>query len=144
MLRIAAAIIVGFFAWLILWIACEQILSAIFPAWFGAQQQAFQAALTDGGQFTPQTSFLLTHIASAFCVSLLAGFLAALVADENRRAPLILGILLLALGLLKAALSWSLVPVWYHITFTALLLPLAVLGSKLKTSGNAVLTKIEN
>jgi len=50
----------------------------------------------------------------------------------NTRAPLILGLLLLALGLLKAVMSWPYVPIWYHVIFTAILLPMAIIGGKLK------------
>ena len=134
MLRIALGVIVGFFAWLIAWVGIEQILSVISPGWFGAQQAAFQSAVESGGRFDPDSAFLLTQIVLASIVSVLAGFLAALVAGENRRAPLVLGFLLLLLGLLKAMMSWPYVPVWYHIIFTALLLPMAVAGGKLKTA----------
>jgi hypothetical protein len=64
----------------------------------------------------------------------MAGFLAALIAGENKRAPLILGFLLLAFGLLIVVLSWPYVPIWYHIIFTAMLLPMVILGGKLKTT----------
>jgi hypothetical protein len=62
----------------------------------------------------------------------IAGFVAAVIAGENKRAPLILGVLLLAFGLLKLVMSWQFVPIWYHLTFTAMLLPLAVAGGKLR------------
>jgi hypothetical protein len=35
------------------------------------------------------------------------------------------------MGLLKAVMSWQYVPLWYHVIFTALLLPLAIVGGKL-------------
>lgn len=132
MLRIVLGVIAGFFAWVIVWFGSEKILSAIWPEWFGAQQRAFEAALTEGGQFNPDTKFLLTHIVCGSIASLMSGFLAALIAGENMRAPLILGFLLLAVGLLKAVMSWSYVPLWYHVLFTALLLPMAIMGGKLK------------
>ncbi len=69
----------------------------------------------------------------AAVVSLLAGFLAALIAGENKRAPLVLGLLLLALGLLKLAMSWAYVPIWYHVVFTAILLPMTMIGGRLKS-----------
>jgi hypothetical protein len=61
----------------------------------------------------------------------MAGSLAALVAGENARAPLVLGFVLLALGILKAVMSWPYVPIWYHVIFTVILLPMAILGGKL-------------
>jgi len=133
MLRIILGVIAGFFAWAIVWFGSERVLSVIWPA-FGAQQSAFQAAIENEVPFTGETTFLLTQIVLATVVSVISGFLAALVAGENKRAPLILGVLLLAMGLLKAFMSWPLVPVWHHIIFTAILLPMTIIGGKLKTT----------
>lgn len=128
MLRIVLGVIAGFFAWVIVWFGSEKVLSAVWPEWFGAQQLAFEAALTNGGQFNPDTKFLLTHCVCGSIASLIAGFLAALIAGENKCAPLFLGFLLLAFGLLKAVMSWSLVPLWYHVIFTMLLISMTILG----------------
>jgi hypothetical protein len=133
MLRIVLGVIAGFFAWLIVWVGVEKILSAIWPE-FGVHQRAFEEALKNGGQFTADTTMLLTHIVMGSIVSVLSGVLAALIARENTRAPLVLGFLLLALGLLKAVMSWQYVPIWYHAIFTAILLPMAIIGGKLITT----------
>jgi hypothetical protein len=106
MLQIALGVIAGFFAWMIVWVGSEKLLSVIWPEGFGAHQRAFQAAIENGGQFTAATMLLLIHIVLGLTVSAMAGFLAALIAGENMRAPLVLGLLLLALGILKAVLSW--------------------------------------
>ena len=132
MVRIVLGVVAGFFAWLIAWFGSERMLSAVWPE-FGAHQSAFQAAIENGGQVTADTTMLLTHIVLASIVSVLSGFLAALVAGENKRAPLVLGFLLLAMGLLKAFMSWPYVPLWYHVVFTAILLPMSIIGGKLKT-----------
>jgi hypothetical protein len=131
MLRIVLGVIGGFIAWLIVWVGVEKALSAILPEWYGAPQLAFQEAIEKGGQFTAETRLLLSHIVIGLVVSAMSGYLAALIAGENTRAPLVLGFLLLALGILKAYMSWPYVPIWYHVIFTALLLPLAILGGKL-------------
>jgi hypothetical protein len=133
MLRIILGIIAGFFVWLIAWFAGEKIISAIWPE-FGVHQAAFQAAIENGASFTPNTTMLLMHVVLASMVSVISGFLAALVAGENKRAPLVLGFLLLAMGLLKVVMSWPLVPIWYHVIFTAILLPMAIIGGRLKTT----------
>ena len=136
MVRIVLGVTAGFFAWVIVWVGSEKILSAIWPEGFGAHQRAFEAALknTNGDPFTADTTMLLTHIVLGSIVSVMSGFLAALIAGENKRVPLVLGFLLLALGLLKAVLSWPYVPLWYHVIFTALLLPMTIMGGKLKTA----------
>ena len=133
MLRIVLGVIAGFIAWLIVWVGVEKILSAIWPA-FGVHQRAFEEAIKNGGQFTADTSALLTHIVLGSIVSVMAGSLAALIAGENTRAPIAVGCLLLAMGVLKAVMSWPYVPIWYHVIFTAILLPLAILGGKLITN----------
>ena len=130
MLRIVLGVVGGFIAWMILWVGIEKIISAIWPA-FGAHQRAFEEVIKNGGQFTADTGALLTHIVLGSIVSVIAGALAALVAGENARAPLFVGILLLVVGILKAVMSWQYVPIWYHIIFTLMLLPLAILGGKL-------------
>ncbi|MGD9631545.1 MAG: hypothetical protein AB7V18_20080 [Pyrinomonadaceae bacterium] len=135
MMRIALGVFVGFLAWVVVWFGSETILSAVWPA-FGSHQTAFQTAIEQGGPFTANATFLLVHIVLATIVSVIAGYLAALVAGENKRSALILGLLLLAVGLLKAIMSWPLVPVWYHVIFTAILLPMAILGGKLKAANS--------
>lgn len=134
MVRIVVGVLAGFFAWVIVWVGSEKILSAIWPEGFGAHQRAFEAAIKNGGQFTADTTLLLTQIVLGSIVSVMAGFLAVRVAGENIRAPLVLGLLLLAFGLLKAVMSWPYVPLWYHVIFTALLLPMTMLGGKLITT----------
>jgi hypothetical protein len=130
MLRIALGVVAGFVAWLIVWVGVEKIISALWPA-FGVHQRAFQDAITNGGEFAADSTMLLTHIVLGSVISVAAGALTALIAGENARAPLFVGILLLAMGVLKAVMSWQYVPIWYHVIFTAMLLPMAFLGGKL-------------
>lgn len=130
MLRIVLSVVSGFFAWLIVWVGSEKILSAIWPA-FGVHQRAFEEVVKNGGQFTADTTMLLTQLLMGSIVSVMTGSLAALIARENTRAPLVLGFALLALGILKAVMSWQYVPIWYHVVFTAILLPMAIIGGKL-------------
>jgi len=133
MLRIVLGVVVGFIAWLITWLGGEKLAAAIWPA-FGVHQAAFQSAIENGSRFTADTGALLTHIVLGSIASVIAGFLAELIARGSKRAPMILGCLLLAVGLLKAAMSWSLVPIWYHVLFTGILLPMAVVGGKLRAT----------
>ena len=130
MIRIVLGVIAGFIAWLLVWVASEKIISVVWPA-FGAHQKAFEEAIKNGGPFTAETSALITHIVLGSIVSLAVGCLAALIAGENSRAPLFVGILLIAMGVLKAVMSWQYVPIWYHVIFTPILLPMAILGGKL-------------
>ncbi|HEV7699965.1 MAG TPA: hypothetical protein VGO43_07035 [Pyrinomonadaceae bacterium] len=134
MLRIVLGVIGGFLAWLVVWFGSEKGLSAIWPA-FGVDQRAFEEAVKNGGPdasgFTANTTMLLTQLVLGTIVSVMAGALTALIAGENTRAPLFFGILLLAMGIAKAVMSWQYVPIWYHVIFTAILLPMAIVGGKL-------------
>src|SRR6478672_3176644 len=133
MVRIILGVVAGFFSWLVVWIGSEKILSAIWPA-FGANQKAFEEAVKNDGEYTADTTMLLTHLVLGSVVSVMAGIFAALIARENTSAPLVVGILLLALGLLKAFMSRRYAPIWYHVIFTAILLPMAVIGGRLITA----------
>ena len=130
--RTVLGFVAGFFAWTIAWFGGETMLSALWPDGLGAHQAAFQMAIEHGGPFTADTTLLLAHIVLGTVVSVMAGLLAALIGGENQRAPLALGCLLLALGVLKATLSWPYAPVWYHVVFTTLLMPMTMMGGTLR------------
>lgn len=134
MVRIVLGVVAGFFAWMGMWFGSELLLSAVSPSWFGVHQAAFQAAIENGGPFTPDPAILTIHCVLASMFSLGSGFIAAQVSGDNKHAPLVVGFILLAMGLLKAAMSWPLVPVWYHVIFTGILLPMAVLGGMLRSN----------
>lgn len=137
MVRTVLGVFTGFISWTIAWFGGETILSAIWPESIGAHQRAFQAAIENGGPFTADTTLLLVHIVLGSLVSVMAGFLAALVARENKRAPLFLGFLLLAFGVLKAVMSWPYVPIWHHGIFTAMLLPFTIVGGRLRSTAQS-------
>ena len=67
MVRIVLGVIAGFFAWVIVWVGSEKILSAIWPEWFGAHQLAFQAAIEHGpdASGSPQTRLFFSCILSS-------------------------------------------------------------------------------
>lgn len=132
MIRIVLAVIAGFLAWSILWVGGEQVLSAVFPDWFGAHQIAFEKATFNKEPFSADTTILLFNVFRGAVVSIISGYLAALIAGENKRSTLTLGIFLLAFGLFIVSMTWSIIPLWYHIIFSAMLIPMTILGGKLK------------
>jgi len=134
MLKIILGVIAGFVAWSIVWVGSDQALISFSPDWYGAHQYAFQAAMVNGTAFVPESTILLMHLFRSVIVSIMAGFIAAFVAGENRKAPLALGVVLLLFGGAVEAVAWSYLPIWYHVVFLVLLIPMSILGGKMKQS----------
>jgi hypothetical protein len=132
MLRVILGIVAGFIAWSILWIGSDQLLIMLSPAWYGAHQAAFEKAIFNKAEFTPDNTILIMRLVISVIISIMSGFLAAVIANGNRNAPLGLGILLLAFGLFVQVMIWNYMPVWYHVVFLALLIPMTILGGRLK------------
>jgi len=89
MLKIILGVLVGFFVWSILWVGIDAVLKA---SWTDYNESV--EAMTFSS-----TMLIIPLVLSAFC-SIVAGFAAALIARENSKSPLILGILLLVVGIL--------------------------------------------
>ena len=132
--RIILGIVVGFIAWSILWVGSDQLMITYIP-WYGQHQIAFERALVNNEAFTASNTILIMHIFRSVIISLVSGYLAALVAGENRRSPLWLGILLLLFGVFVQAMAFKYLPIWYHILFLALLIPVTMIGGKLRRTG---------
>ena len=132
MVRIILGVIAGFIAWSIIWVGGDEAIAKILPDWYGVHKLAFEKAAFNNTPWEADSSFLLFKLFHSVITSLLSGYLAAVVANDNRRTTLILGILLLAVGIAVQASVWSLLPIWYHLIFLALLIPVTVAGGKLK------------
>ena len=132
MLKIVLGEIAGFVAWSILWVGSDQVLMTASANWYGAHQLGFEKAYTNGEPFTADTTILIMNLVRSVIISIMSGFLAAFIAGENRRAPLILGVILLLVGIAVEAAAWNYLPAWYHIVFILLLVPMTILGGKLK------------
>lgn len=132
MLKIVLGVIAGFVAWSILWVGSDQVLMTASPSWYGTHQLDLGKAVTNGEAFTADTTILIMHLVRSSIISIMSGFLAAFIAGENRRSPLILGLILLLVGIAVEAAAWNYAPAWYHILFILLLVPMTILGGKLK------------
>ena len=131
MIRIILGVIVGFIAWSIIWVGSDQVL-IISLDWYRDHQMAFQKAVFNKEAFDPSTTVLCMNLIRSIVTSVICGFLAALVAGENRRSPLVLGIILLVVGILVEVIAWNYLPMWYHFAFLLLLIPATIVGGKLK------------
>lgn len=133
MLRVILGVIAGFIVWSILWVGSDQVLTTSLD-WYRDHQLGFEKAIVNNTPFPPLISVLLMNLARSVIISVLSGFIAAIIANENKRSPLILGIVLLIVGLIVEISVWSYLPIWYHILFLLLLVPAAVAGGRLKRS----------
>lgn len=133
MVRIILGVVAGFIAWSILWVGGEEVLRMLSPGWYGAHQLEAEKAMFNRSEFTSDTTILMISLIRSIITSIVAGYLAAVIAGENNRTALILGALLLAFGLMVQIMAWNYMPVWYHIIFLILLIPMTLLGAKLKT-----------
>ena len=125
MLRIVLGVVAGFFVWSILWVGTDAVLKAV---WAGYKENV------EAMSFSP-AMLIVPLILSAVC-SITAGFVAALIAGENSKSPLILGALLLIAGIFAQMGVWDKIPLWYHLAFWILLIPMTVLGGKLISQTN--------
>lgn len=133
--KIILGIIVGFVVWSIVWVGGEAFLAnTISPDWIGQYSREAEKALFNNEPMKHDSSIALIHLVRSFFTSIIAGYMCALVAGEFKRSTLILGIILLAVGLMVQIMAWAVFPVWYHILFLLLLIPMTMLGGRLRRS----------
>lgn len=133
MVRIVLGVIVGFVVWSIVWIGSETTLGAVW-AEFRAHSFETERALANGTDLASSPTILIANLIRSFITTIIAGYMAALVAGEYRRSTLILGIVLVAVGIGVQYMFWNLAPAWYHILFVLFLLPMTILGGRLRRS----------
>jgi hypothetical protein len=112
-------VVAGFVLWSILWLSLNQLLLVL-------------------GLMTPPTTEpiadakpLLMLIVGSALISLLSGYVAARIAGAAwGLAAAVLGVLLLLTGIFVQIKLWYLIPLWYHLTFLLLLVPMTFLGAR--------------
>lgn len=132
MLRIIAGVIIGFIVWSILWTGSDIILSALSPGWYGRHLNEFQSAIDNRTDYTADSTMLIFALIRSVIFSLVAGYVAATIARENAKSTVGLGVLLVLFGIFIQSILWNYVPLWYHIPFLLLLIPMTIAGGKLK------------
>ena len=121
--RIILGVIVGFVVWSILWVGSAAIMSA---------------ASADYAQAMADMKFsnfwLIVAIVRSVVFSVVSGYLAVQLSKEVSKTTLGLGVFLLLFGIFVQVNVWNVFPVWYHLVFLALLIPMTIVGGKLKQS----------
>jgi len=118
--RVIVAVMVGYVIWTALWLGGNAVLFAEAARIIGARE-----AYTAAG---PLAGVIVLSVAC----SLAAGLAAAAIAGTRARiAVLTMASLLLLTGIVVQAGVWTLMPVWYHLTFLTLIVPVVIIGSRL-------------
>jgi hypothetical protein len=117
MLRSVLAVLAGFATWTVLWLISNQLLM------ISARDQFHDDGTTD------HAGLLAVILIASVVISIAAGWLTAKIAPTNPFGhALALGALLLAVGVGVQWQYWHVMPLWYHLSFLALLLPASILG----------------
>jgi hypothetical protein len=132
-MRIALGVIVGFLVWSIVWVGGDQSLRGLWGD-YAIHMMAAERALVNNEPFAGNTAIEIANLIRSFITTLIAGYMAALVAGEYSRTTMILGIILIAVGIAVQFMMWNLAPAWYHIVFVLMLLPMTVAGGRLRRS----------
>lgn len=112
------AVLAGFAVWTVIYLGSTQGILAAFPNRFA-----------DDGS-TRDISVLLLMLLASVVASFAAGWITAAVAPKARlRHGLVLGGINLLVGIGVQSAYWSTIPVWYHLTFLGLLVPVIALGA---------------
>jgi hypothetical protein len=134
MVRIILGVIAGFIVWSLIWVGTDAVLTALSPNWYAKNIIDLQKAAASGQPFKSETLMTIMALSLSLVCCFFSGFTAALIARENAKSTLVLGILLLIVGILVEVSFWNYFPLWYHFLFLFLLVPVTILGGKLKKS----------
>jgi hypothetical protein len=121
MLRSLLAVVGGFVLWSVLWLSYNAVLRKL--AWLPSDEKS---PLHDPGA-------LLMLLAGSVLCSLAAGYLAAWITSTTNYLPVyLLCVVLIAVGIFFQTQVWHLMPIWYHLSFLALLVPATLFGAWLR------------
>ena len=127
MLRAVIGVIAGYVTWSVVWFVGNRLLFAEAAEVVGA------------GEPYTRTGPLLGVLVLSIVCSLAAGAVAAKISQSKGWGTVaVMAVLLLITGIVVQASVWSLMPVWYHVVFLALIIPVCQVGSWLATGAARV------
>ena len=122
--RSIVAVLVGMVVWAVLWVSGNAGLRALMP-------DAFDPEGT-----TQSGAALALILVESVVLSVLAGYVTAALARRRMVThAVVLGFIQLALGIMVQVSVWERMPLWYHLSFLALLIPANVLGGVWRVGG---------
>ena len=126
MLRAVIAVIVGYALWTAIWLGGNALVFAE-----ASEVVASKQPYSEPG---PLAGILVLSVVCSLVAGAAAG---AIAANRGAVAAVVLGALLLVTGIAVQAGVWSLMPVWYHVTFLVLLVPATIAGARLAPRSRA-------
>ena len=118
--RAILGVIAGYAVWTVIWLAGNNLIFA------GA------AETVAGGRMLESPGSLLGILVLSVVCSLAAGAVTAAIAKPKAGVSvLVMAVLLLITGIAVQASVWSLMPVWYHLAFLVLIVPVCLVGARL-------------
>lgn len=120
MLRAILAVIAGYAVWTAVWLTGGLVLFA----------ESSKAAAQ--GEPVTDIGVLVRYLVLSVVCSAAAGVVARLIGGKNgMAAAIVTAILLLLTGIGVQAGAWHQMPLWYHLTFLILLVPVTLVGARL-------------
>ena len=115
------AVAAGFILWSVLWLGLNQLLLVL-----GVMSATTTQPVSD-------TAPLVLLLVGSVLISLLSGYVTSRISGVEWALPAgALGVLLLATGVFVQLKLWYLIPLWYHLIFLLLLMPMTILGARLR------------
>ncbi len=121
MWRTIGSIIVGILAWGLVVTLLNFGLRAAIPGYHAAEATLLFTGVMKAGR-----------LIEAAIASFATGMAARAIASSSRAAPWATGLIILAMFVPVHLQLWSKFPVWYHLTFLLSIVPLVVLGAKVR------------
>jgi hypothetical protein len=125
MKRTILACIAGLLTWIVVVSLINRGLRLSVPNYTAAEHSL---------QFTLGMKW--ARLLMAIVTSIVAGSVTAYLSRSSRRAPWIVGGIVLAMFLPLHVAIWSKLPVWYHLTFLLTIVPAVLVGARLTPRGH--------
>ena len=122
MIRAVAGVCAGLIVWFVVATVLNLLLRVSWPGYAESEMS-----------FTFTLGMLLTRLVLGVLSSLCAGFVATWITKGYAIGATVLGIVLIVVFIPIHYGLWDKFPVWYHVIFLGSLLPLTLLGARLKT-----------
>ena len=116
-------VVVGLMVWLVAAVVAGVLLRSLWPEYVAAS-----------GDMSFTLPMKLTRLSIGALTTFAAGAVAALIAQSSWTA-VVTGALLLLMFIPQHISLWDKFPIWYHLTFLASLVPLAVAGGRIAGLG---------